>query len=190
MGKEKKYNSILANRFKEIRKENRLTQLELAEILNCTDQYISDMENQKSEIKPNIARLMEYFFSVDSNYLLDENAEHKSKLDELRASLQRTKKHNALKLQIVSSLAELNGYIVEINEPKNNRKITIDEPMTDEEVDEVIELYKEYLLFKKNNKVKFALSIFDAYNLGDNLSELFMANIKLYLDTKKEYKGW
>lgn len=184
------YNKELAKRVRELRKENNFTQEELAEKLSCSTQTIYNLENRKRPISKKMAKLMassEVFNIPDVNYLLDENVKHKSKFDEFQSMWQRMKKNDALKLQIVSSLAELNGYNVEINEPKSDRMITIDEPITDEEIDVAITALKNYFLFKKDNKIEFSLSLPDAYNLGDNMAEMFMSSIKWYLNTKQEY---
>ena len=203
MHNKKSFNSELAKRFRDLRNDKDLTdklqltkitdnkpltQEKLAELLGVGRKLIQDIENCRRGISKRTAKIMADIFRYSNvDYLLDENVEHKSELDKLRTRWQRIKKNDALKLQIVSSLAELNGYSVEINEPKNNRKITIDEPMTDEEVDEVIPLLKNYYLFKKDNKIEFSLSLPDIYNLGDNMAEMFMSSIKWYLNIKQEY---
>lgn len=187
-------NKELAKRFKTLRIKNNLTQEELAEKLDCSTQTIYNLENAKRPISKRMAKLIsssEVFGILDVDYLLDENVQYKSVVEKLMFSWKKTTKENKRKMEIVITLAELNGYDVEFNEPKNNRIITYNsEPITDEEIYESISVLNEYVLLKKHGKVLYTLSILDVWNLGSNLSEIFMANVKLCNKTKTDYSEW
>ena len=101
------YNSELAKRFKDLRNDKELTdklqltkktdnkpltQEKLAELLGVGRKLIQDMENCRRGISKRTAKNMADLFRYSNvDYLLDENAEHKSELDELRTRWQRIK---------------------------------------------------------------------------------------------------
>ncbi|MBG9368280.1 helix-turn-helix transcriptional regulator [Streptococcus sp. NLN64] len=58
------------NRLKELRKEKKLTQKELANVLKINEKTISRWENNESTIKSNKAETLANFFGVSMGYLL------------------------------------------------------------------------------------------------------------------------
>lgn len=58
------------NRLKELRKEKKLTQKELADILKINEKTISRWENNESTIKSNKAEALANYFNVSIGYLL------------------------------------------------------------------------------------------------------------------------
>lgn len=173
MKKKKIPNKELGNRVRALRKDAKLTQEKLAEKLHFTEKYIGDLENGRRNITPQTAELMASLFRCDANYLLDENVEYKSDIDKFNTLLNETTQENYLMFNAICSLAVLNGYDVEIQDIKGNNKIG-----------DVFLRMKEYMIFKKNGKKVFSLSLSKANQLGNNISEIFMSNINWYI--KKE----
>ena len=69
------------NRPKELRKEKKITQQEMAEVLGVNEKTISRWENGERQIKPNKAQELACYFGVSIGYLLgysDDNREAKS----------------------------------------------------------------------------------------------------------------
>lgn len=58
------------NRLKELRKEKKLTQKELADVLKTNEKTISRWENNESTIKSNKAQALADYFGVSVGYLL------------------------------------------------------------------------------------------------------------------------
>lgn len=90
--------SIIAANIQNLRTESRLTQLELAEILNYSDKAISKWE--RAEAIPDITvlkRLADYF-SVSVDYLLEQ--EHTAGLSEI--ALKKLRKRNHIIISLVS----------------------------------------------------------------------------------------
>ena len=58
------------NRLKELRKEKKLTQQEMAEVLGVNEKTISRWENGESTIKSDKAQALADFFGVSDSYLL------------------------------------------------------------------------------------------------------------------------
>ena len=109
----------------------------------------------------------------DANYLLDETVEYKTAVDKFNAVLDETSHENYLMFNAICSLAALNGYDVEIQDIHGSGKI-----------EDVFSRMKEFMIFKRNGKKDFSLSLADANRFGNNLSEIFMSNIKWNIKTE------
>lgn len=181
----KTYNNVLAQRFQDLRIDKELTdelqltkktdnkaltQEKLAELLGVGVKLIQDMENCRRGISKRTAKNMaELFHYSNVDYLLDENVKHKSKYDEMQTSWRRINRENLLINEIVTSLAELNGYTVEIKQiPESGN------------VNDVLQIIKSFMVFKKNDKIEFSLSVSDVNIFGNYLSDVFESNIKWY----------
>lgn len=74
------------NRLKELRKEKKLTQKELADYLGINEKTISRWENGESNIKPEKAKKLADYFGVSVGYLLgydDNDFEKQIRIDTL-----------------------------------------------------------------------------------------------------------
>ena len=58
------------NRLKELRKEKKLSQKEIAKEMNISEKTLSRWENEESQIKPEKAQQLAEFFGVSVGYLL------------------------------------------------------------------------------------------------------------------------
>lgn len=171
------YNRTLADRFMQIRTENKLTRDALAEILHCSPQSIYNMEAAKRGITAKTAELFSREFHFDMNYLLDEKVEFKSSLDKLNSDLKTSAHENSLINIAIVTLAELNGYDVKLNniyECDGNIKTTF-------------EKMRKYMIFTKDGKESFSLSLEEANRFGNNLSDLFLSNLEMLADFKTKY---
>ena len=166
-------NKTLGNRVKALREAAKLTQEQLAEQLHFSAKYIGDLENARRNITPQTAELMANLFRCDANYLLDETVEYKTAVDKCNAVLDETSHENYLMFNAICSLAALNGYDVEIQDIHGSGKI-----------EDVFSRMKEFMIFKRNGKKDFSLSLADANRFGNNLSEIFMSNIKWNIKTE------
>ncbi len=166
-------NKTLGNRVKALREAAKLTQEQLAEQLHFSAKYIGDLENARRNITPQTAELMANLFRCDANYLLDETVEYKTAVDKFNAVLDETSHENYLMFNAICSLAALNGYDVEIQDIHGSGKI-----------EDVFSRMKEFMIFKRNGKKDFSLSLADANRFGNNLSEIFMSNIKWNIKTE------
>jgi transcriptional regulator with XRE-family HTH domain len=166
-------NKTLGNRVKALREAAKLTQEQLAEQLHFSAKYIGDLENARRNITPQTAELMANLFRCDANYLLDETVEYKTAVDKFNAVLDEPSHENYLMFNAICSLAALNGYDVEIQDIHGSGKI-----------EDVFSRMKEFMIFKRNGKKEFSLSLADANRFGNNLSEIFMSNIKWNIKTK------
>lgn len=84
------------NRLKELRKEKKLTQKELADYLGINEKTISRWENGESNIKPEKAKKLADYFGVSVGYLLgydDNDFEKQIRIDTLNDIL--NKMHTA-----------------------------------------------------------------------------------------------
>lgn len=161
-------NKILGNRVKALREEARLTQEQLAEQLHFSAKYIGDLENARRNITPQTAELMASLFRCDANYLLDETVEYKTAVDKFNAVLDEISQENNLMFNALCSLAVLNGYDVEIQDIRGGSG----------QIEDVFSRMKEFMIFKRNGRKEFSLSLEDANRFGNHLSENFMSMIK------------
>lgn len=160
-------NKILGNRVKALREDANLTQEELAEKLHYCVGTIQAWENARRNITQQNAELMASLFRCDANYLLDETIEYKTAVDKFNSVLDETSHENYLMFNAICSLAALNGYDVEIQDIHGSGKI-----------EDVFSRMKEFMIFKRNGKIEFSLSLEDANRFGNNLSEIFVSHIK------------
>lgn len=56
---------------KELRKNKKLKQRQLAEYLNCSQKTVSDYENGKTRIPPNVLIELSRLYEANIDYLLD-----------------------------------------------------------------------------------------------------------------------
>lgn len=158
---------ILGNRVRELRKAANLTQPQLAERLNFTGKYIGDLESARRNITPQTAQLMANLFGCDPKYLLDESVEDKNTVDTLNNALAQITLENHLMINAIVSLAELNGYEVEVMDMWKSNSLH-----------ESFSKMNEFIIFNKNGEKEFSMSLKEANLFGNNLSSIFEANIK------------
>ena len=60
---------------KELRKSKKMKQRQLAEYLNCSQKTVSDYENGKTRIPPNVLIELSRLYEANIDYLLDLTAE-------------------------------------------------------------------------------------------------------------------
>ena len=174
MGNEQNYNETLGGRLSEYRKKYKLSQQALADMVGYSSfQSISNIENDKQPIKKDMAKQFARIFSIYENYFLDLNIKYPTQIDKFNALLNETSHENYLMFNAICSLAALNGYDVEIQDIHGSGKI-----------EDVFSRMKEFMIFKRNGKKEFALSLTDANRFGNNLSEIFMSNIKWNIKTE------
>lgn len=172
MKNKRKPNKILANRVRELRKAENMTQSDLGKALHFTEKYIGDMENCRRSITEQTADLMANIFNVDRNYLLDDSVKYKSTLDHFYSVSEQSAQENALMFAAIIRLAELHGYRVKLNDYHQSDLKTVFHNM------------KNYMVFMKDDKEVLALSLADANNLGNVLSSVFQSNIDLIAGLK------
>lgn len=174
MGNEQNYNETLGGRLSKYRKKYKLSQQALADMVGYSSfQSISNIENDKQPIKKDMAKQFARIFSIDENYFLDLNIKYPTQIDKFNALLNETSHENYLMFNAICSLAALNGYDVEIQDIHGSGKI-----------EDVSSRMKEFMIFKRNGKKEFSLSLEDANRFGNNLSEIFMSNIKWNIKTE------
>ena len=120
-----------------------------------------------------MAKQFARIFGIEENYFLDVNTEYPTQIDKFNALLNETSHENYLMFNAICSLAALNGYDVEIQDIHGSGKI-----------EDVFSRMKEFMIFKRNGKKDFSLSLADANRFGNNLSEIFMSNIKWNIKTE------
>ncbi|MCR5485127.1 MAG: helix-turn-helix domain-containing protein [Clostridiales bacterium] len=189
----KKYNKInpvLSERLRNLRKENGYTQEQLAEMVDCSSKYISDME-RASPIRPiskNMAFLFAQVFGINKDYLLDENTEYRTASEKIIAenkaetekfiSAMNTAYQEAYYIsKTITCLAKLNGYDVEIQDLRGTG-----------EIEDTLSRLEEYMIFSRNGQKEFSLSFTDVNYLGNNLSEIFESNIKWNFKKKQGFR--
>ena len=163
------YSKILAERLKEVRKENGYTQQSLANKLYCTKQLVYQMEKGERKITEPTAHSIAKIFPINAKYLLDENEKYKNNIEKINDIA----KENELIINTILSLAKLNGYEVKINVVENGSTI-----------DKVFSKINQYMVFYINGKKEFSLSLFEVNSFGNNLSEIFNSNIKWFIKKK------
>ena len=78
------------NRLKELRKEKKVSQKEIADFLGISEKTISRWENSENQIKPDKAEKLADFFGVSVGYLLghdDNDFEKQIRIDTLNNTL-------------------------------------------------------------------------------------------------------
>ena len=65
------YHKIISSNIKELRKEAKLSQEELAEKLNCSREFISRVENLKEKVSLKMLLNLSELFSVNPAYFFD-----------------------------------------------------------------------------------------------------------------------
>jgi len=174
MENKKNNNEILGERLNEYRKKNKLSQQALADMVGYSSfQSISNIENGKQPIKKDMAKQFARIFGIEESYFLDVNTKYPTQIDKFNAILNETSHENYLMFNAICSLAALNGYDVEIQDIHGSGKI-----------EDVFSRMKEFMIFKRNEKIEFSLSLTDANRFGNNLSEIFMSNIKWNIKTE------
>ena len=164
-------NKKLGERVRELRKASNLTQEQLADKLNFSGKYIGDLEKGRRNITPQTAQLMANLFGCDPKYLLDENVTDKSTIDTLNKALTQITYESHLMINAIISLAELNGYEVEVMDMWKSNSLH-----------ESFSKMNEYIIFNKNGEKEFSMSLKEAILFGNNLSSIFEANIKFIND--------
>jgi len=61
---------MFANRLRELRLEKKITQVELAKILNVTKATVNDWEHGKCETSFDMLKKLAIFFNVSADYLI------------------------------------------------------------------------------------------------------------------------
>ena len=174
MGNEQNYNEILGKRLSEYRKKNSLSQQALADMVGYSSfQSISNIENGKQPIKKDMAKQFARIFGIEENYFLDVNTEYPTQIDKFNALLNETSHENYLMFNAICSLAALNGYDVEIQDMHGSGKI-----------EDVFSRMKEYMIFKRNGKNEFSLSLEDANHFGNHINDDFLSHIKWNVKTE------
>ena len=181
-----KGNKKLSEKLVKLRTDKNLSQEQLAELIEknggkCSSaNYISMMETAKRPISKNMAYCLARIFEIDAIYLLDENIDYKTASEKFRSDLQTAMNeidqdayymYNAIGL-----LATLNGYTVEIkgkSDIANDIRKTVSTGKGT-----IADAYKEYMIFYRNGKKEFSLSLADANRFGNIISENFMSYIK------------
>ncbi len=78
----KKLNSTSNNKFKELRQQNNLTQLEFAKLLGVSRSHISNVEKGREKLSKPIIKLLSMIYGIDESLLVD--AEETNKIKALR----------------------------------------------------------------------------------------------------------
>ena len=195
MGNEQNYNEILGKRLSECRtkyrknknlppneidkKENKLSQQELADMVGYSSfQSISNIEKGRQPIKKDMAKQFARIFGIDENFFLDVNTEYPTQIDKFNAVLDKTSHENYLMFNAICSLAALNGYNVEIKDIAAEITKTIATGGT------FADCYKDYMVFSRNGKKEFSLSLEDANHFGNHINDVFLSHIKWNIKTE------
>jgi len=180
MKNEKIYNKELAKRFRTLRTDAELTREQLASRLHISPAQVYNYEKARRRITEQTADLMAMIFSIDASYLLDETVKYRTAAEKFKTELQTAMNeidqdayymYNAIGL-----LATLNGYTVEIkgkSDIANDIRKTVSTGKGT-----IADAYKEYMIFYRNGKKEFSLSLADANRFGNIISENFMSYIK------------
>lgn len=96
------------NRLKEIRKEHKLSQVELSKILGIAQPTLSGWENNKFQIDDEGKIKLAQYFNITVDYLLGLEASPKATTDFTDAEIQLIKKTRALN---AAGLEKVNAYI-------------------------------------------------------------------------------
>ncbi|VTS99160.1 helix-turn-helix domain-containing protein [Streptococcus lutetiensis] len=139
------------NRLKELRKEKKLTQQELADYMQVTRRGYQKWENGESQIKPDKAKELADFFGVSVSYLLGYTLEEPSKYEQLIHFISKyfkkkeseilceyNKKNSDIKISTNNFLTEaeneykklgLEGTLIDINEYTTFYIMNLKEPL-------------------------------------------------------------
>nr|WP_302814787.1 helix-turn-helix transcriptional regulator [Streptococcus lutetiensis] len=139
------------NRLKELRKEKKLTQQELADHMQVTRRGYQKWENGESQIKPDKAKELADFFGVSVSYLLGYTLEEPSKYEQLIHFISKyfkkkeseilceyNKKNSDIKISTNNFLTEaeneykklgLEGTLIDINEYTTFYIMNLKEPL-------------------------------------------------------------
>ncbi len=187
----------LAKRFKELRKDKGLTQVQLVECMNYVvsrlnpqtelkqriskknkevfisdDRTIRKYENAESRITEEVAEVMALLFRINPRYLLDENAPKKWTKDSLRKDI------DELQIKLIESASEFSLMIEAIKAlaTLNGYDVELNAIKSISEYNSLSEYFKNrknYLVLKKDNKIIHTLSDSDVILIGNKLDKYF-----------------
>ena len=179
-------NKTLGNRVKALREAAKLTQEQLAEQLHFSAKYIGDLENARRNITPQTADLMAMIFSIDASYLLDETVKYRTAAEkfktEFQTAINESNQETYYMYNAICCLAALNGYTVEI---KGKSDIANDvRKVLSTGKGKIGDSFKEYMVFYRNGKKEFSLSLEDANHFGNHINDVFLSHIKWNVKTE------
>ena len=167
------YNKELAKRFRELREDAELTQEQLASKLHISPVQVYNYEKARRRITEQTADLMAMIFSIDASYLLDETVKYRTAAEKFKTEFQTAINDSNQEAFYMDAaiyyLAALNGYTVEI---KDIAAETAKAIATGNGT--IADCFKEYMIFSRNGKKEFSLSLEDARQYGNILAENFM----------------
>lgn len=185
-------NPVLSERLKKLRKENGYTQEQLAELVDCSSKYISDMEkeNPTRRISENMAFRFAQVFGINKDWLLDENtefktasekiiAENKAEMKKFQSAINTANQEAYYMNKAIVCLAALNGYTVEIKDIASETAKTIAAGSGT-----IADCFKDFMVFYRNGKKEFSLSLEDANHFGNHINDVFLSHIKWNIKTE------
>lgn len=195
MNYSKKYNNgnpILSERLKALRNEKDISQEELAELIEnnggkCSSaNYVSMMETAQRSISKSMAHCLARIFEIDASYLLDETVEYRTAAEkfktEFQAAINESNQETYYMYNAICCLAALNGYTVEI---KGKSDIANDvRKVLSTGKGKIGDSFKEYMVFYRNGKKEFSLSLEDANHFGNHINDVFLSHIKWNVKTE------
>lgn len=195
MNYSKKYNNgnpILSERLKALRNEKDISQEELAELIEnnggkCSSaNYVSMMETAQRSISKSMAHCLARIFEIDASYLLDETVEYRTAAEkfktEFQAAINESNQEAYYMYNAICCLAALNGYTVEI---KGKSDIANDvRKVLSTGKGKIGDSFKEYMVFYRNGKKEFSLSLEDANHFGNHINDVFLSHIKWNVKTE------
>lgn len=174
------YNKELAKRFRKLREDAKLTQEQLAHKLHISPVQVYNYEKARRRITEQTADLMAMIFSIDANYLLDETVQYRTAADkfksEFQSAMNEINQEAYYMYNAICCLAALNGYTVEIK-GKADIANDIGKALSTGK-GKIADSFKEYMVFYRNGKKEFSLSLEDANHFGNHINDVFLSHIK------------
>ena len=180
------YNKELAKRFRTLREDAELTQEQLASRLHISPVQVYNYEKARRRITEQTADLMAMIFSIDASYLLDETVKYRTAAEKIKTEFQtainESNQEAYYMYNAICCLAALNGYTVEI---KGKSDIANDlRKVLPTGKGKIGDSFKEYMVFYRNGKKEFSLSLEDANHFGNHINDIFLSHIKWNVKTE------
>ncbi len=111
-------------RLRSLRKEGKLTQEELAEIMECDSRHLGYVENGHRPLSEALARRAAKYFNVDFEYLMNEQSE-KNQREKFVSLLSEAQKEAEFLNVAFLAFAKLSGYTVVESVPNDKEACSI-----------------------------------------------------------------
>lgn len=166
------------------RKHQHLSQQELADLVGYASfQSISNIECGGAPIKRDMAKQFARIFGIEENYFMDVNTEYPTEIEKLDALINEASQENRLMFNAICSLALLNGYTVKLKTKKDIAR-ALGKAKAFGGEGKIADALKDFMVFFRNGKEEFSLSLEDANHFGNHINDVFLSHIKWNIKTE------